>query len=505
MMRSLRAMRLSFTLLVLVLLLAVAGAVRAQDLPNRTGVVVRPPTTGGARTTPSRRRDAPASRTRSGSTRPAARPSAAAAREQVEEALAEGDAALNANPADYAYAEEQYQLASRLAPRDARPHSRLGTLYNLQTRYAQAETALRQAVNLNPSDPQAYVLLAFALNNLERYREAVGVAQRAVALAPDHAYAQAAFGWSQFRLRNYAEAEAAYARALTITPQDGGLNADLALILFEQRRWSDALAPLQRAVSVDANSIERLHLYGVVLQKLGRLDEAAQQYERIIRINNQVSPARSNLALIHYMRGAMEQAREQWQTAIRLGSNYPPDRIGMSILTGQLAEARTQLEQYARANAEDEDGWLMLGDVLNALGDAAGARSAYRNAAAIAPDYARLPRPTLGRTATPNAPASSSAAPRSAPISGGVLNGRAISLPTPAYPPAARAAGAQGTVTVQVLVDEEGKVIAARAVNGHPLLRQAAVEAANQARFAPTMVAGRPVRVSGVVTYNFRR
>jgi protein TonB len=93
--------------------------------------------------------------------------------------------------------------------------------------------------------------------------------------------------------------------------------------------------------------------------------------------------------------------------------------------------------------------------------------------------------------------------PRRAPISGGVLNGKAISLPKPPYPPIARAARAAGTVTVQVTIDESGKVISARAVGGHPLLQQAAVQAAYGARFSPTQLSGQPVKVTGVITYNF--
>jgi TonB family protein len=88
-------------------------------------------------------------------------------------------------------------------------------------------------------------------------------------------------------------------------------------------------------------------------------------------------------------------------------------------------------------------------------------------------------------------------------ISGGVLNGKAVSKPQPAYPPIAVAARAQGVVTVQVTVDEEGYVISARAVGGHPLLQQAAVQAARQARFSPTRLSGVPVKVMGVITYNF--
>ena len=90
-----------------------------------------------------------------------------------------------------------------------------------------------------------------------------------------------------------------------------------------------------------------------------------------------------------------------------------------------------------------------------------------------------------------------------APISGGVLNGKAVSLPKPQYPAIARTARASGTVTVQVTIDENGSVISARAVGGHPLLQAAAVAAARQARFSPTKLSGQPVKVTGVITYNF--
>jgi protein TonB len=93
--------------------------------------------------------------------------------------------------------------------------------------------------------------------------------------------------------------------------------------------------------------------------------------------------------------------------------------------------------------------------------------------------------------------------PPRAPISGGVLNGKAISLPKPQYPQIARAAHASGTVTVQVLIDENGNVVSAHAVSGHPLLQAVAVQAARGARFSPTKLSGQPVKVTGVITYNF--
>lgn len=107
-----------------------------------------------------------------------------------------------------------------------------------------------------------------------------------------------------------------------------------------------------------------------------------------------------------------------------------------------------------------------------------------------------------GRDAAPPPPPPSKP-PVPKQISGGVLNGKATSLPKPPYPPAARAVRAGGSVSVQVLISESGSVISANAVSGHPLLRSAAVQAARGARFSPTMLSGQPVKVSGVITYNF--
>lgn len=88
-------------------------------------------------------------------------------------------------------------------------------------------------------------------------------------------------------------------------------------------------------------------------------------------------------------------------------------------------------------------------------------------------------------------------------IAGGVLNGYAISKPAPAYPEEAKRERAQGTVVVHITVDETGRVIDAAAICGHPLLYEASVRAARQARFTPTLLSGVPVKVTGTITYNY--
>lgn len=103
-------------------------------------------------------------------------------------------------------------------------------------------------------------------------------------------------------------------------------------------------------------------------------------------------------------------------------------------------------------------------------------------------------------------PPPAKAAPKHPPtISKGVVNGEAKSLPKPPYPAIAKAIGLTGDVNVQILIDERGNVVSARAINGHPYLKPGAEQAAKNARFAPTLLSGEPVKVTGVIVYRFSK
>ncbi|HEY0761090.1 MAG TPA: energy transducer TonB [Pyrinomonadaceae bacterium] len=111
------------------------------------------------------------------------------------------------------------------------------------------------------------------------------------------------------------------------------------------------------------------------------------------------------------------------------------------------------------------------------------------------------PNVDVGTPPPPSAPTPRPEPPKVLKISR-ILNSQAISLPKPVYPTIARQIHLQGMVSVQVLIDETGKVISANPT-GHPLLVVEAKKAAMQARFSPTVVGETPVKVSGVITYNF--
>jgi TonB family protein len=90
------------------------------------------------------------------------------------------------------------------------------------------------------------------------------------------------------------------------------------------------------------------------------------------------------------------------------------------------------------------------------------------------------------------------------PVEDGILNSKATALPTPRYPEEARRLKIAGRVNVRVVVDENGKVISATATDGPAALRQSAEDAARGATFAPRVVGGITVKVTGILTFDFK-
>ena len=111
--------------------------------------------------------------------------------------------------------------------------------------------------------------------------------------------------------------------------------------------------------------------------------------------------------------------------------------------------------------------------------------------------------PVVIPTEPPPNPPEPKPSPKPQVVRKNIINSEAISLPVPIYPKMAQQIRLQGTVLVQVLIDETGKVVSAQVVKGNPMLAPAAKQAAYLARFSPTLIGDQPVKVSGTITYNF--
>ena len=107
------------------------------------------------------------------------------------------------------------------------------------------------------------------------------------------------------------------------------------------------------------------------------------------------------------------------------------------------------------------------------------------------------PQPTIIRPGGSPSPRPAASPTRN--LNGGLLNGMAVNLARPVYPPLAKQVGASGQVRVQVSVDASGNVVSARAVSGHPLLRSAAETAARQSKMKIDAA-----NTTGQLLYNFK-
>ncbi len=199
------------------------------------------------------------------------------------------------------------------------------------------------------------------------------------------------------------------------------------------------------------------------------------------------------------------------------GAPFAADTENESVKT--LADGNRIVHKNSGSIARDSEGRTRRENTINAIGQFAGNESRktitlndpVAGAMFILEPDNRTARKmggirSMAPTMTPRVKAQEApnvVVPKKADVSAGVLQGGPVKRVNPTYPPIAKAAKATGIVQVQVTISEEGKVIEAAALSGHPLLRDAAVEAARQWEFKPTEASGTPVKVQSTLTFNF--
>lgn len=195
------------------------------------------------------------------------------------------------------------------------------------------------------------------------------------------------------------------------------------------------------------------------------------------------------------------------------GAPFTAETENESVKT--LADGNRIVHKNSGSIARDNEGRTRRENTINAIGQFAGNESRktitlndpVAGAMFILEPDNRIARKMGGVRST--APAMKivdvpfGEAPKKINVSGGVLQGSALKKVNPEYPPVAKAARASGAIQVQITISEEGKVIDATAVSGHSLLRDAAVEAARQWEFKPTVLSGQAVKVQGILNFNF--
>lgn len=311
------------------------------------------------------------------------------------------------------------------------------------------------------------------------------------------------------------------------------LSADVVK-LFAEKKYDEALPLAQHALELREKMLGQEHeLVGAALSNLASIylakknyGEAESLFHRSLAIYEKrygkddltLCPVLDNYAAALLFKGKFTEADAQLERALKIRLTILGDKsleVARSIymmgdfhrLTGKYGEAalnyrsvvnNRKLDSELKSSADaDDDYFNSTSPVLPCLDmmklQQKEAMDALSRGDILQPKQNNSDKSDAKNTADPGAKV----------VKSGVLNGKAISKAFPEYPLEAKRAGVSGTIPVMIKVDETGKVVQARAFCGDPSLARASVSAARRSRFSPTLLSGVPVKVTGIITYNF--
>ena len=228
----------------------------------------------------------------------------------------------------------------------------------------------------------------------------------------------------------------------------------------------------------------------------GDFDAAVNDYNKALELNSTETSLYLNRGLAFFNKKNYDSAIADFDKAIELNPKeamFYFNRANSFERTGNFQKAVADYGKTIEIDPANEPAKLALQRVQSEL-----ARTS--------------PKPNAQNTSVsnvaakpPSSAATSADAGAAASVKVGQLtNEKAVTMAMPAYPQNAKKFGVQGMVTVEVTLDEQGNVVAAKALEGHQLLRGASEDAARKSKFKPVIAAGRPSRATGFIVYNFK-
>ncbi len=226
-----------------------------------------------------------------------------------------------------------------------------------------------------------------------------------------------------------------------------------------------AVNDYSEAIKLNPKEVSLFINRGRAHQNKKNYDLAIADYNTAIELNPKEATAYFNRGDSHEKKGNAPQAMSDYQKVLELDANNESAKINLKRLQAdQLKAEQAKTEQLKAEQLKAEQAKIEQAKIQEAA------------------------------AAKPKVPES---------VELGQLNALAVKLATPVYPPTAQTMNIQGKVTVQISLDEEGKVVSVKAINGHQFLRAAGEDAARRSKFKPTLVGNQAVKATGFIVYNF--
>ncbi len=333
-------------------------------------------------------------------------------------------------------------------------------------------------------------------------------------------------GALQYKDGKFVEAQKLFEQALALVPEHKFLPLFIARALHQQYKpgveTKENKAKGEQAVAAYKKFLEREpydeNTFNAVayLYRLMRETEKENEWLMMLADDSKAPGKRRADALLvlaskqwecSYNITEMKENKETRDADARITVRYkkPRKQADFDRARACADEGNTFIERALALNPNSASAWAYKTNLLRELAKLAQMEGNLSRKAELEIDsskaeaeHKRLLEEENKRAATRDAQPA-----RKIIVPAGLLNDKAISKAAPSYPDEAKMAGASGAVTVQITIDEEGNVIEAKAVSGHPLLRAPSVEAVRRWKFSQTFLSGRPVMVTGTVIVKY--
>lgn len=210
------------------------------------------------------------------------------------------------------------------------------------------------------------------------------------------------------------------------------------------------------------------------------LDAAMTDLDKAIELKPGDAGSYVDKGIIFTSKEKYDDAVAQYSKAIELNANYALAFFNRGMVKEKLGKTDEALADFQKASDLDATDELAKAAVSRI-------KTAQAEAAAKAAEAARV----------------AEASKRPLMINVGSLNSFAIKLAMPVYTANEKRMGFHGKVTVSVKLDEDGKVVSVKAIDGPKQLWNSAENAIKQSKFKPVMLDGKPIVATGSITFNF--
>jgi tetratricopeptide (TPR) repeat protein len=300
---------------------------------------------------------------------------------------------------------EQFQIASKLAPKDPVAHLQLAAAYSREKKWQEAGNQFQDALRISPRNHQALEQYANYLAVRNERAKAITRVQQFLADYPDDPGATLLLGSLYAGAKQYGDAKIQAERAVQLDPKLVAAYLDLGKLEQALGNRDAAIRNYEKALSLQPNVVPLLTLVGNLYLDKSDLVSARKYYDRALAIDSDFAPALANLAYL--------QAKQGGELNVALGlaqkaKSLLPDLDAITdtlawieYLKGEYGEAVPAFQECVRKDPSMAIYRYHLGMALLARGDKKGAKSALEVALKLnlAGDDAQKARETLAHTA----------------------------------------------------------------------------------------------------------